>query len=102
MLLNVLVSMMSAPAARYWPWISLIDVGARQDQQIVVALEILRVILEPLAAEVRLGQLVALDHRPHRAVEDEDALRERVLEAPLERCRCPRSMGYLDMVIEPL
>ena len=34
-------------------------------------------ILEPLAAEVRFGQLVALDHRPHRAVEDEDARFER-------------------------
>ena len=55
-------------------------VGARQDQQVVVALEILRVVLEPLAAEVRFRQLVALDHRPHRAVEDEDALRERALE----------------------
>ena len=28
---------------------------------------------EALAAEVRFGQLVALDHRAHRAVEDEDA-----------------------------
>jgi hypothetical protein len=49
------------------------DVGPRQDQQVVVALQILRMILEPLAAEVRFRQLVALDHRPHRAVEDEDA-----------------------------
>ena len=35
---------------------------------------------EPLAAEVGLGQLVPLDHRPHRAVEDEDALREQRVE----------------------
>ena len=34
-------------------------------------------IREPLAAEVRLGQLVALDHRAHRAVEDEDPLSSR-------------------------
>ena len=30
-------------------------------------------VLETLAAVVRLGELVALDHRAHRAVEDEDA-----------------------------
>ena len=67
------------------------DVGPRQDQQVVVAAQILRVVLEPLAAEIGLGGLVALDHRPHRAVEDEDALRER----PLERARrrCPRPMS---------
>ena len=51
-------------------------VGPRQDQDVVVALQILRMILEALAAEVGLGQLVALDHRPHRAVEDEDPLGE--------------------------
>ena len=51
---------------------SLMTSGREQDQEIAVALEILRVILEALAAEVRLGQLVALDHRAHRAVEDED------------------------------
>ncbi len=52
------------------------DVGPRQHQQVVVALQVARVILEALAAEVGLGQLVPLDHRAHRAVEDEDALRE--------------------------
>jgi hypothetical protein len=31
---------------------------------------------EALAAEVRLGETVALEHRPHRPVEDEDALRK--------------------------
>ena len=30
---------------------------------------------EPIAAEIRFGQPVTLDHRPHRAVEDEDPLR---------------------------
>ena len=35
---------------------------------------------EPLAAEVRLGQLMTLDHRPHRAVEDEDPRREQRVE----------------------
>ena len=33
-------------------------------------------VLEALAAVVGLGQLVALDHRAHRAVEDHDALLE--------------------------
>ena len=35
---------------------------------------------EALAAEVGFRQLVPLDHRPHRAVEDEDALREQAVE----------------------
>ena len=47
--------------------------GRVRIEQIVVAAQVARVIREPLAAEVRLGQLVALDHRAHRAVEDEDA-----------------------------
>ena len=32
---------------------------------------------EPLAAEIRFAELVALDHRAHRAVEDENALGEK-------------------------
>ena len=47
------------------------DVGAGQDQQVVVALEVVRVIGEALAAVVGFLQPVALDHRAHRAVEDE-------------------------------
>ncbi len=50
-------------------------VGLRQDQQVVVALLVVAVVLEPLAAEVRLAQPEPLDHRAHRAVEDEDLLR---------------------------
>ena len=71
-------------------------VGPRQDQQVVVALEILRVILEALAAEVRFRQLVALDHRAHRAVEDEDARRERVSQSASlseDRGRGPRPLS---------
>ena len=56
------------------------DVGPRQHEQVVVAPEIARMVREPLAAEVRLGQLVALDHRPHRAVEDEDPRRQQRVE----------------------
>ena len=65
--------MMSAPASRYSSVDRADDVGPRQDQDIVVAAQIARMIREPLAAEVGFGQLVALDHRAHRAVEDEDA-----------------------------
>ena len=56
-------------------------VGPRQDEDVVVALEILRMILEPLAAEIRLGQLVPLDHGAHRAIEHEDPFGEQPLES---------------------
>ena len=78
--LNVLVSMMSAPASRYSAWMLGDHVGPRQHQHVVVALEILRVRLEALAAEIGFGQLVALDHGAHRAVEDEDAFGEQAFE----------------------
>ena len=45
-----------------------------QGQQFVVALQILAVAGEALAAEIRLAQLVALDHGAHGAVQDQDAL----------------------------
>ena len=45
-----------------------------QAQQIVVALQRHGVIGEPLAAEIRLGQALALDHHPPGAVQDQDAL----------------------------
>ena len=35
-------------------------------------------VAEALAAEVRLVERVLLEHRAHRAVEDEDPLREQV------------------------
>ena len=50
--------------------------GLGQDQQVVVALEVVRMILEPLAAIIGFLQPVALDHRAHGSVEDEQALRE--------------------------
>ncbi len=53
-------------------------VGTREHQHVAVALEIARVIPEPLAAEVGLGELVALNHRAHRAVEDQHALPEKL------------------------
>src|SRR5205807_10607389 len=55
-------------------------IGPREDQEIVVAAQILRVPREPLAAEIRFRQPEALDHRPHCAVKDENALREERVE----------------------
>ena len=48
-------------------------VRLRQHQQVVVAAHVLVPVLEPLAAIVGLRQFELLDHRPHRAVEHEDA-----------------------------
>ena len=66
-------------------------VRLREDEQVVVALQILVVRLEPLAAELRLAQRVALDHRAHRAVEDEHALGENRVEllSGRHRVACP-------------
>ncbi len=52
------------------------DVRPCQDEEVAVALLILGVILEALAAKVRVGQLVSLNHRAHRAVEQEDSTLE--------------------------
>ena len=56
-------------------------VRLRQRQELVVALQMQldtrhREVAEALAAIRGLVELVALDHRPHRAVDDEDAPRE--------------------------
>jgi len=48
-------------------------VGAREAKQVVVALEVVRVVGEAGAAKVDLGEAVRLDHRSHRAVEHDDA-----------------------------
>ena len=52
-------------------------VRSRQDQDVAVSLEIARVIGEARPTEVRLAQLVSLNHRPHRAIEDQDAAIEK-------------------------
>jgi hypothetical protein len=49
------------------------DLRLRDRQQFVVALDVAPVVLEALAAIGCLVELVALDHRAHRAVEYEDA-----------------------------
>ena len=43
-------------------------------QQVAVAAQVGRVVAEALTSEVGLGELVGLEHRAHRAVEDEDPL----------------------------
>jgi hypothetical protein len=53
-------------------------VGPGQAQQVVVALEVLAVGGEALAAIVGLDQFVALDHGAHGAIENEDALRDQL------------------------
>jgi hypothetical protein len=55
-------------------------VGTGEDQHLVVAGEVAGVIPESLAAEVGLGEALGLDHRTHRAVDDEDALGEQRFE----------------------
>src|SRR5688572_12126688 len=56
------------------------DVRPRQHEHVAVALEIVRMRRKPLAAKVFLLQLVPLDHRPHRAVQNQDALGEQFVE----------------------
>ena len=96
--------MMSAPASRYWRWMSRDDVGPRQHQHVVVALEVVAVRGEALAAEVALLEPVPLNHRAHRAVEDGDAVgravgrdthelssQSSVFSGNVPRCRWPSS-----------
>ena len=59
-------------------------VTAGEHQEIRVALQLARVGREALAAVVRLLQLVALHHRPHGAVDVEQALVEEGLELFVE------------------
>ena len=55
-------------------------VGPREHEQIAVALEVVRMVREPRAAELVVGELQALNHRAHGAVEDEDAPGEELME----------------------
>ena len=55
-------------------------VGAGEHEQVVVALEVAGVIGEHLPAVVLFFEVVALDHRPHRPVQVQDAIFDRALE----------------------
>ena len=50
------------------------DFGFGQAEHVAVALEVLVMVLEPLPAKIRLAQLEPLQRRPHRAVDDDNAL----------------------------
>ncbi len=77
---NVFVSMMSAPASRYWRWMLSIASGC-------VIAEDIDEVLQVLADAWRTGRRGSpfspkpqrMDHRPHRAVEHQDSLGEELL-----------------------
>ncbi len=74
--MNVFVVAMSAPAAKYSPWMRAISVGLRQVEQVRVAGQVVAVVAEPLAAVALLPAHLALQEHAPRAVEDGDALPE--------------------------
>ena len=82
--LNVLVSMMSAPASRYMLVNVPDDVRLGQAEQVVVAAQLARPALEAPAAEGGLVQLAGLDHGAHGAVEQDDAFPEQLFQRPGE------------------
>jgi len=63
------------------------DLRLGQHEEVVVAAQLLVVVREPLAAVVGLRRPVALDHRPHRAVEQHDALGQGLAECLLRAHR---------------
>ena len=67
-------------------------VGPGQDEQVVRAAQVARVVLEALAAEGGLVELVALDHRAHRAVEDQDPLAH---QSGQEAMRSSRALSFV-------
>jgi hypothetical protein len=55
-------------------------VGPRDAQHVAVALQVLVMVGEPLPAKIGLAQLERLQRRPHRAVDDDNAFLEKLLE----------------------
>src|SRR5690606_3504008 len=76
------------------------DVGTRKHEQVVVAAQLLRMVGEPRAPEVRLAEAVTLNHRAHRAVEHEDAARQLVAQAD-GRGTAPGSLLRLACLARP-
>jgi hypothetical protein len=68
--------------------VSAVDVldhlGLGQDEDFRAVLQPDRVVREPAPSVILLGGLIPVDHRPHRAVEDDDAFRQDFLKA--RRC----------------
>src|SRR5882724_5078522 len=56
------------------------DLRLRQHEQVVVALDVTRPVAETLAAILGFLELVLLDHRAHRTVENQDAAVQAALE----------------------
>ena len=56
-------------------------VGPRENQQIVVPLQALRMVAKPVAPEVRFFESCALDHRTHRTVEKDDSFLDKLLQS---------------------
>ena len=50
------------------------DLRLRQHQQVVVALDVMRMVAQAFPAIAGLVEPVALDHRAHRPVQEQDAL----------------------------
>ena len=72
-------------------------VRARQHQQVVVAFDIAWPVGEAFATVILLLELVALDHRAHAAIENQDALFEGVLES----LKANAAIGHLDYSERP-
>ena len=64
----------------------------RQDQEIIVPAQVLVMVLEARAAKILFRELVALHHRAHRAVEDQNA-RVRAL---LEGCENRGAVSFIE------
>ncbi len=53
------------------------DLGLRQRQEIVVALEVSRPVRKPFPTVVSFFESVGLNHRPHGAIQEQDAFLEK-------------------------
>jgi len=69
------------------------DLGLRERQQLVVALDVVPEVGEALAAVGRLVEPVALDHGPHRAVEDQDPVLEQFAQTGFGRVHRRRAFS---------
>ena len=72
------------------------DVGSGEREQLVVALHVMGMVAEALAAVVVLAQLVLLDHGAHGTVQDQDAFLEQFAQPGLDRAhggRVPAGRG---------
>jgi hypothetical protein len=61
------------------------EIRPGEHEQVVVAAEGGGVFAESIAAKILLAERVALEHRPHRPVEQQDAPRQLFVK-PLHRC----------------